>query len=232
MLPETDYQGSETASTAWKLTELAEQSVRCSAACCGAVATVADGGAERRAAATHPDLAALASVQLASGDGPIQAALDTGEPVDAEDLLTEDRWPGYRAVALESGVRSTLTLPFSSGGIDVTLSLYSFRAGSLGDAVRGPAVILGEQATASLVRERRYRAALAEVDQLENALRSRPVIDRASGILMHVLGCDATEAFHVLRQVSQRTNRKLADVAQAVADSKGRGLEGELTRFA
>ncbi|WP_329125353.1 ANTAR domain-containing response regulator [Streptomyces sp. NBC_01465] len=232
MLPDTEYQGSETASTARKLTELAEQSVRCATACCGAVVTVTDGRTEPRATATHPDLATLAAVQLASGDGPIPAALDTGEPVDAEDLLNEDRWPDYRAVALESGVRSTVTLPFSRAGIDVTLSLYGFRPGSLDEALRGPATVLGEQATAGLVRERRYRAVLAEVDQLENALRSRPVIDRASGIVMHVRGCDAAEAFQILRQVSQRTNRKLADVAEAVADSKGQGLEQELIRLA
>ncbi|GAA1359998.1 ANTAR domain-containing response regulator [Streptomyces beijiangensis] len=232
MLPDTEYQGSEAASTVRKLTELAEQSVRCTTACCGAVVTVADGTAERRAAATHPDLAALASVQLASGEGPIADALSTGEPVDTEDLLNEDRWPEYRAVALESGVRSTVTLPFGRAGIGVTLSLYSFRAGALEAAVLAPATALGEQAVASLVRERRYRAALAEVDQLESALRSRPVIDQASGIVMHVLGCDAAEAFQLLRRISQGSNRRLAEVAEAVAASKGHGLEKELTRFA
>ncbi|MEV0091038.1 GAF and ANTAR domain-containing protein [Streptomyces sp. NPDC050738] len=236
MLSQTGRQGSETAATVWKLTELAEQSVRHTAACCGAVVTVADAGAERRTTATHPDLVALAAVQLAAGEGPILTALDSGEPVDAWDLLAEDRWPDYRAVALDSGIRSAVTLPFRRSGIEVTLSLYSFRPGALDDAVRGPVALLGEQATANLVRERHYRAVLAEVDQLENALRSRPVIDQASGIVMHVLGCDAAEAFQILRRISQRTNRKLADVAEAVADSVGESggsaLEQELTRFA
>ncbi|WP_274563890.1 ANTAR domain-containing response regulator [Streptomyces spiramyceticus] len=232
MLLEPEQQGTESTSTDRRLSELAEQAARCAPACCGAVATIADGAAERRSTATHPDLAALASVQLAMGDGPIPTAIDRGEPVDAEDLLNEDRWPEYRAVALESGVRSSVTIPFRRAGIEVTVSLYGFRPGSLENAAHGPVSILGEQATAGLVRDRRYRAALAEVDQLETALRSRPVIDRASGILMHVLGCEADEAFGVLRRISQRSNRKLADVAEAVVSGKGRGLEKDLSRLA
>lgn len=53
---------------------------------------VSEGGPERPAAVTHPDLAALVSVQLRSGDGPIPAALERGEPVDSADLLREERW--------------------------------------------------------------------------------------------------------------------------------------------
>ncbi|OAR22984.1 transcriptional regulator [Streptomyces sp. ERV7] len=228
MLSEPERQRPQSVSPVGRLSRLAEQSVRCAPASCGAVATIADSGPERRFAATHPDLAPLAGVQLDCGEGPIPTALDVGAPVDTEDLLTERRWPGYRALALESGVRSSVTLPFRRSGIEVTLSLYSFRPGSLDDAVCGPVRILGEETTAGLVRDRRYRAALAEVEQLETALRSRPVIDQASGIVMHVLGCGVEEAFAVLRTVSQHANRKLSEVAEGVVRTKGRGLEDEL----
>ncbi|MET9800613.1 GAF and ANTAR domain-containing protein [Streptomyces sp. NPDC006368] len=231
MLPEQGYEGPEPASTVRRLQRLTEQCVRSVPACCGAVATLSDGGAERRTSATHPDLAALVSVQLDSGDGPIRAALDSGEPVDAEDLLTDDRWPDYRAMALGSGVRASVTLPFHRAGIDLTLNLYGFRPGSLGDAAHGPAALLGEEITAGLARDRRYRAALTEVGHLATALRSRPVIDQAGGIVMHALGCDADEAHAVLRRVSQLTNRKLADVAGGIVRSRGRGLERELARL-
>ncbi|MEU7278276.1 GAF and ANTAR domain-containing protein [Streptomyces sp. NPDC045431] len=231
MLPEREYEGPEPASTVRRLQKLTEQCVRSVPACCGAVATLSDGESERRTAATHPDLAALVAVQLDSGDGPIHTALDTGEPVDAEDLLTDDRWPDYRAMALGSGVRASVTLPFHRAGIDMTLNLYGFRAGSLEDAAHGPAAILGEEITAGLARDRRYRAALTEVGQLSTALRSRPVIDQAGGIVMHVLGCDAAEAHTVLRRISQLTNRKLADVAAGVVRTRGRGLEKELARL-
>ncbi|MGX1880715.1 ANTAR domain-containing response regulator [Streptomyces sp. NPDC055287] len=232
MVYEQEVQGAEPGSAVRRLSELAEQSARCAPASCGAVATIAGGGSERRATATHPDLAALASVQLAVDDGPIPAALDRGAPVDAEDLLNEERWPAYRALALDSGVRASVTIPFRRTGIEVTVSLYSFRPGSLERAAYGPVGVLGEQVTAGLVRDRRYREALAEVDQLETALRSRAAIDQASGIVMHVLRCDSAEAFAVLRQMSQRSNRRLSDVAETVVGGKGRGLESTLARLA
>ncbi|WP_149181255.1 ANTAR domain-containing protein [Streptomyces sp. TRM49041] len=235
MLTEHDHEGPDSASSVRRLQQLAEQCVRSVPACCGAVATLGDEDDdtdERRTTATHPDLAALVTVQLDSGDGPIRTALDSGEPVDAQDLLHDDRWPAYRAAALGTGVRASVTLPFHRAGIDMTLNLYGFRPGSLGNAAHGAAAVLGEEATAGLVRDRRYRAALTEVGQLETALRSRPVIDQAGGIVMHVLGCGVEEAYAVLRRVSQLTNRKLADVAEAVVRTRGRGLEKELARLA
>jgi GAF domain-containing protein len=233
---EPDRPAPESASAARTLSTLAEQSVRCAASCCGAAATLTDGAggdgghpgeypdADRRTATTHPDLAALVSVQLERDEGPVPAALERGEPVAAPDLLADERWPRYRALALDSGIRSSLTLPFRRGGTEVTLSLYSFRPGTLHAAARGPVAILGEQATDSLVRDRRYHEALSEVDQLSAALRSRPVIDRASGIVMYLKGCDADEAFTLLRDASQRSNRKLTEVARAVVHTRGGSL--------
>ncbi|MGN9757461.1 ANTAR domain-containing response regulator [Streptomyces sp. SD31] len=211
-----------------RLSELVEQAVRCTADCCGASSLVAEAGAERPAAVTHPDLAGLVAVQLRSGDGPIPAALERGRPVDSADLLRDERWPEYRAMALDSGVRSSVTLPFRRSGLTVTLSLYSFRPGALEDAAHGPVHALGELAASCLVRDRSYRAALTELDHLGTALRSRPVVDQACGIVMHVLGCDADAAFGVLRRISQGTNRKLSDVAAGVVSRRGRGLERDL----
>ena len=211
-----------------RLSELAEQAVRCTADCCGASSMVTDDGPERPAAVTHPDLAALVAVQLRSGDGPIPTALERGEPARSPDLLRDERWPEYRALALDSGVRSSVTLPFRRSGLTVTLSLYGFRPGTLQDVPHGPARALGDFAVSCLVRDRSYRAALTELDQLGTALRSRPVVDQACGIVMHVLACDADAAFGVLRRLSQGSNRKLSDVASAVVERRGRGLERDL----
>ncbi|PIM66683.1 transcriptional regulator [Streptomyces sp. JV178] len=233
-MPEPEHVGlppgesPESALPARRLSQLVEQAARCTSDCCGASSMVSDDGAERPAAVTHPDLAGLVSVQLRSGEGPIPTALERGEPVDATDLLSDERWPDYRAVALDAGVRSSVTLPFRRSGLTVTLSLYSFRAGALGDVTHGPAHALGDLAATCIVRDRSYRAALTELDQLGAALRTRPVVDQACGIVMHVLGCDAEAAFTVLRRISQGTNRKLAEVASAVVEKRGRGLEREL----
>jgi hypothetical protein len=233
VMPETDHSGPEIPeSPGRRLSELAEKAVVCTADCCGASTTVSDASSERPAAVTHPDLSALVAVQLKSGHGPIPAAAEYGRPVDSCDLLREDRWPLYRAVALDSGVRSSLTLPFRRNGLTVTLSLYSFHAGALCAAEHGPAQALGEFAATGLVRDRAYESALAEIDHMGAALRSRPLVDQACGIVMYVLSCDADAAFDVLRRVSQGTNRKLTDVARRLVETRGHGLEEQLASLA
>ncbi len=49
---------------------------------------------------------------------------------------------------------------------------------------------------------------------------------------MHIVTCDADRAFTLLRRISQQSNRKLAEVAAALVQTRGRGLEDELTALA
>ncbi|WP_328338307.1 ANTAR domain-containing protein [Streptomyces violaceus] len=59
----------------------------------------------------------------------------------------------------------------------------------------------------------------SEVEQLRQAIASRPVIDQARGILMATHGCTSDQAWHILRETSQLSNTKLRDVAAAVTAS-------------
>ncbi|POX40208.1 transcriptional regulator [Streptomyces sp. Ru73] len=217
-------------SSARSLANLADVAARCTPDSCGATATVTTGeaAADPPAAVTHPDLSALVSVQWETGEGPIRAALDTGRPVSSEDLLHDDRWPAYRTEALEAGVRSSTTLPYLRDGMAITVTVYGFRPGITAESGECAAAALGDLAATGLARDRHYRRALAEVGRLDAALRSRPVVDQACGIMMYVLGCDADDAFTMLRKLSQRTNRKLHDLAAGVVRTRGRGLEREL----
>ncbi|WP_181782763.1 ANTAR domain-containing protein [Pseudonocardia pini] len=65
----------------------------------------------------------------------------------------------------------------------------------------------------------RDRALLDRVAQLENALRSRPAIEQAKGMVMLVHRCDEDRAFRVLIGVSQSCNRKLRDIATEIVDA-------------
>lgn len=217
------------------LADLAEQAASCTPASCGATATAVltpdagtDADGEPTTAATHPDLSGLVSVQLSTGEGPILTARATGRPACAEDLLYDRRWPRFRASALDAGVRSSATLPFVCDGLTVTVSVYGLRPGCLEKAAQGTTELLGDLTTESLARDRLYRAALVQVDQLDAALRARPVVDQACGIVMYLRGCDADDAFELLRRLSQRTNRKLTELAGNVVRTRGRGLEKEL----
>jgi AmiR/NasT family two-component response regulator len=60
------------------------------------------------------------------------------------------------------------------------------------------------------------------VQQLAQALETRPVIDQAKGILMRDRSCTSDEAFELLVAASQRSNRKLRDIARDVVDSVGK----------
>lgn len=62
---------------------------------------------------------------------------------------------------------------------------------------------------------RRY----AEYASLEGAFARRAVIERAKGIMMSAQEIDEGRAFELLRSQSQRSGRKLYDVAQAVLES-------------
>jgi len=59
----------------------------------------------------------------------------------------------------------------------------------------------------------------AEFRNLEGAFGRRAMIERAKGILMERHAIDEREAFELLRRHSQRTGRKVSDVAEAVVES-------------
>ena len=59
----------------------------------------------------------------------------------------------------------------------------------------------------------------AEYQNLRGAFGRRATIEQAKGILMARHGIDGDQAFEMLRAHSQRTDRKLIDVAEAVVNS-------------
>ncbi len=59
----------------------------------------------------------------------------------------------------------------------------------------------------------------AEYHSLQGAFGRRALIEQAKGILMASRGIDADRAFTMLRDRSQHTGHKLADIAQSVVES-------------
>jgi AmiR/NasT family two-component response regulator len=69
------------------------------------------------------------------------------------------------------------------------------------------------------LRRHREKAALSEkVEQLENALARRALIERAKGILMERHSLDDGAAFALLRDHARSQNRRVVDVAAAVTE--------------
>ena len=61
-----------------------------------------------------------------------------------------------------------------------------------------------------------FAAASDLAHQMQEAMRSRTVIDMAKGILMAQNRCGPDEAFTMLSRASQRSNRKLRDLAASI----------------
>jgi AmiR/NasT family two-component response regulator len=53
---------------------------------------------------------------------------------------------------------------------------------------------------------------------LDTAMQTRAVIEQAKGILMSQRRCDASEAFNLLAIASQRSNRRVRDIAKSLVD--------------
>jgi response regulator NasT len=88
------------------------------------------------------------------------------------------------------------------------------------DAFARPRFLAEVQGAIELaVRRHSDTARLTEqVEQLESALERRGTIERAKGILMERHGVDDRKAFELLRQQARRSNRRVVDLALAVAD--------------
>jgi AmiR/NasT family two-component response regulator len=70
--------------------------------------------------------------------------------------------------------------------------------------------------TLALTRFKQFQALRQEVADLREALEARKTIERAKGILMRRLNLSEDEAFRRLQRQSQESNRKLAQVAEAI----------------
>lgn len=157
--------------------------------------------------------------QYETDSGPCLQAISEGEVVLVADMASETRWPAYLPRARAAGVGSSLSIPLPVDGAFVgAFNAYSRTA----SAFDGHAVKLGEDlaAYAAIVLNNAglYFTATTRADQLAAALRSRAVIDQAKGILMGARRCSADEAFDILVRLSQQSQRKLRDVAQALVD--------------
>jgi len=203
-------------SEARSLNRLAELAAWQVPACAGAHAAVWRDGEVIAAAATHPDLAELADLQLELGRGPLVTAAEEGLPVTCPDTLTETRWPEYAAAALRRSVRCSVHLVRELPRGALVLSLFGVRPGVL-DAQSNPmADTLAAFGGAMLTNATAYGQAQRTASQLKDAVVARSVVDQAKGVLMHALGCDADDALRRLRQESQRRHVKVTDVAAEV----------------
>jgi GAF domain-containing protein len=160
--------------------------------------------------------------QYATGEGPCLSAAKEAQQYHAEDLSTETRWPRFAEMAQLEAIHSVLATPFMPMGEPIgALNIYGCQPNSFDEDDVEIASLFAGQAAIVIANSVAYSSAQMVNGQLREALDSREVIGQAKGILMERERCTADEAFGFLRGVSQRTNRKLRDVAQDIVDSVG-----------
>ncbi|CAL9652488.1 hypothetical protein SUDANB108_06686 [Streptomyces sp. enrichment culture] len=164
-------------------------------------------------ASAGPPAPKLDEKQYGQDDGPCLQSARTGEEVLVGDMLTESRWGDYPAYAAACGIRSSVSLPIAARTHTVgALNIYGGPAHAFDDADLGALRSLAAQATGAIALAQRIADAEAFAEQMQQAMRSRGVIDQAMGVVMGQRGCTADEAFAILRSASQHRNIKLRDL--------------------
>jgi GAF domain-containing protein len=174
--------------------------------------------------ASTGDLATkLDEAQYELAHGPCMDAASGGTVMLIEDLSTDDRYPDYGPVAAAAGVRSSLSMPFPlQNDVVAALNLYSHEiAGFTSDDV-ALAQDIATRAAVALANAVRYDEVARLAEQLQEAMRSRAVIEQAKGIIMAVTRCTPDAAFDILVRGSQRENRKLREVAADIVERHSR----------
>ncbi len=158
-------------------------------------------------------------LQYDEGDGPCLTAYREGHIVRIESNRTEQRWPAFSRRACERGVLSSLSVPLVVDGQSIgALNFYARPEAAFTDADEKLGMAFAEQAAVIVANAQAYWGARDHSMHLDEAMRSRAVIEQAKGIVMARSSISADEAFDVLRRVSRRENRKLRDVASDLVE--------------
>jgi GAF domain-containing protein len=169
----------------------------------------------------HTDEAVLPidRAQYEAGAGPCLDTYRERRVFRVHSTVEDTRWPAYSRAAAECGILSTMSLPLvvHDEGLGA-LNLYARTAGAFSDDDERLGLVLAEQASVAVANAEVYWRANQLTTQLEKALLSRDVIGQAKGILMARQGLSADQAFDVLRRASQRSNRKLREVADEIVE--------------
>lgn len=155
--------------------------------------------------------------QYEKGYGPCLAAAAGGETVLIPDMSDEGRWPDYAAEAVDQGVHSSVSvgLPVQEAVVGA-LNIYAVKPQAFDEDAKEMARTFASYAAVALANAHLYASTAALAAQMEEAMRSRAVIEQAKGILVAQRGCTVEEAFDILVRASQSANKKLREVAETL----------------
>ncbi|MCV2491197.1 GAF and ANTAR domain-containing protein [Geodermatophilus sp. YIM 151500] len=179
-------------------------------------------GEEPFTAAHHGDMALAADeLQYERGYGPCMDAGRGGITLRVDDMRTERRWPDYASHVLRVGVRSSLSVPLPYQGAAIgALNVYSTQPGAFsGEESLAAGREVAEAVAVAVANAEAHAQVVEQARNMRLAMESRAVIEQAKGVLMAQRHVDADAAFDILREASQRYNRKLREIATGIVAS-------------
>lgn len=184
--------------------------------------TVIRAGRPATAAFTGQRARDLDEVQYASGYGPCLEAAIGGLVVEVTDARSEQRWPDYIPVLLNSGALSSLAVPAPAAQFSAGLNVYARTVEAFTEEDRQAAQRFADVAAVALTNVGALHESRELAENLRVAMESRAVIEQAKGVLIERYKLTPDQAFQMLAQASQRANRKVRDLAEDLV------LTGEL----
>jgi len=161
-------------------------------------------------------------LQYEHGYGPCMDAGRGGVLLRVDDMRTEQRWPDYVAHVLTSTpVLSSLSIPLPYQGSSIgALNNYSTKPGAFAspESLRAGTDV-AEVIAVAVANADAHAQLFDQATNMRVAMESRAVIEQAKGVLMAQRHVDADQAFEILREASQRYNRKLRDIAFGIVES-------------
>jgi GAF domain-containing protein len=182
-------------------------------------------GEEALTAAHYGEMALAADeLQYERGYGPCMDAGRGNVVLRVDDMATETRWPDYAPKVVQVGVRSSLSVPLPYQGSSIgALNVYSTRVDAFSsDEALHAGVEVAEAVAVAVANADAHAQVVDQAHHMRVAMESRAVIEQAKGVLMAQRGIDATQAFDMLRDASQRYNRKLREIAAGIVESTQR----------
>jgi GAF domain-containing protein len=180
--------------------------------------------AEKAYTAAHFGEMALAAdeLQYAHGYGPCMDAGRGGVLLRIDDMRTETRWPDYVAhVLTATPVLSSLSVPLPYQGSAIgALNNYSTKPAAFAspESLRAGTDV-AEVIAVAVANADAHAQLFDQARNMRVAMESRAVIEQAKGVLMAQRHVDAEQAFEILREASQRYNRKLREIAAGIVES-------------
>jgi GAF domain-containing protein len=174
----------------------------------------------RNLAVSDPRAALLEELQATHGEGPCVDAFDDKQPVAADDLGREDRWPAFSPEAARRDLLAVLAspIPYSEQAVGV-VAVFAAEPHPWSEGEREAIVAFTELVALLILNamEATERGRLAA--ELQVALDSRVVIEQAKGVLVGRHGLTTRQAFERLRRQARDQRRPLSQVARAVVSA-------------